>query len=253
MEVGIIRYLLFFCGFALPVAQAWSQQFSDILVLEAEALGEGWRGFSDLAFLAEAFGMLLLAALLATAIAFHPNYRKGVKERDDIATPSVFATYAVIGALVGIIVGKYGLLAGFVLFGIGGLIRFRTIMRSAHLTGQLIYVTLVGLCCGLNLPHVAVLATAFAFVLLSIFDTRIVYRMDIRGLSAERFVEAARAYREVLEESGCQIITEKKKPRTQHVMYIFRRPHRLTRDQLENQLEARIDETLQGSVDWEIG
>lgn len=236
----------------LSVPKAWSQQFSDILVQETESLGEGWRGFSDLAFLAEAFGMLLLAAILATAIAFHPNYRKVLKGRDDIATPSVFATYAVIGALVGIIVGKYGLLAGFVLFGIGGLIRFRTIMRSAHLTGQLIYVTLVGLCCGLDLPHVAVLATVFAFVLLSIFDTRLVYRMDVRGLSAERFVDAARAYREVLEENGCQIMQEKKKPGTQRAMYIFRRPHRLTSDQLENFFETRIDASLQGSVDWEI-
>lgn len=253
MEVGNIRYALLFYGLVLSAPKAWSQQFSDILVRQTEPLGEGWQGFSDLAFLAESFWMLLLAAILATAIAFHPNYRKDVKERDDIATPSVFATYAVIGALVGIIVGKYGLLAGFVLFGIGGLIRFRTIMRSAHLTGQLIYVTLVGLCCGLNLPHVAVLATVFAFVLLSIFDTRVVYRMDIKALSPERFVDAARAYREVLEESGCQIMKEKKRPRTQRVMYIFRRPHRMTRDQLENLFETRIDESLRGSIDWEIG
>lgn len=232
--------------------RAWSQQFSDLLIRDRESLGEGWRGFSDLAFLAEAFGMLLLAALLATAISFHPNYRKDVKARDDIATPSVFATYAVIGALVGIIVGKYGLLAGFVLFGIGGLIRFRTIMRSAHLTGQLIYVTLVGLCCGLDLPHVAVLATAFAFVLLSIFDTRLVYRMDVRGLSAERFVDATRAYREVLQDNGCQIMKEKKKPGTQHAMFIFRRPRRVTPDQLEDLFQTSIDSSLQGSVDWEI-
>lgn len=244
--------MLIFCGCLLSLPTARSQQFSDILAQETKAVGEGWQGFSDLGFLAGALGMLLLAAVLATAISFHPNYRTAVKESDDIATPSVFATYAVIGAMVGIIVGKYGFLAGFVLFGIGGLIRFRTIMRSAHLTGQLIYVTLVGLCCGLNLPHVAVLATVFAFVLLSIFDTRIVYRMDVRGLSDERFDAATQAYREVLEQNGCQIMKEKKKPGKRRAMYIFRRPHRLTQDQLEKLFESNIDKALQGTVDWEI-
>ncbi|MBT8103092.1 MAG: hypothetical protein KJO95_09000 [Gammaproteobacteria bacterium] len=236
----------------LLAPMASSQQLPDMLVQQAESLGEGWRGFSDLAFLAKALGMLLLAAILATAIAFHPNHRRLVKGRDDIANPSVFVTYAVIGALVGIIVGKYGLLAGFVFFGIGGLIRFRTIMRSARLTGQLIYVTLIGLSCGLDLPHVAVLATAFGFVLLSIFDTRIVYRIDVRGLPVEQFVAAATAYRDELERNGCEILNEKKRPRSKRATYIFRPPHSLARDQLEQLLEEAIDSPLRGSVDWEI-
>ena len=113
--------------------------------------------------------------------------------------PKVYIMYAVIGSIIGILVVKYGLVVGFVLFGIGGLIRFQTILQSASVTGQVIFVTLIGLACGLDLPHVAVLATAYSFVLIYFLEARTTYRIDVRALPKERVAEAAAAYRTVLE------------------------------------------------------
>jgi hypothetical protein len=236
---------------ALIPSCALSQQIEDFFLQESGSLGEGWRGFADVGFLFNALLTLTLAAVLGGVIAYHPKHGQTADTLEEIEAPKVYIMYAVIGAIIGILVVKYGLVVGFVLFGIGGLIRFRTFLRSARLTGQVIYVTLIGLSCGLDLPHVAVLATAFGFVLIYVFDARVTYRIDVRALSPERVGEAAAAYRAVLERQGCRIVSEKKNPAKERVRFIFRSKHD-TRDHLETHFETEIEPPLKGTVDWEI-
>ena len=160
--------------------------------------------------------------------------------------------FAVIGSLIGILVVKYGMVVGFVLFGIGGLIRFRTALRSARLTGQVMFVTLIGLSCGLDLPHVAVLATLFAFLLIYILDSRVTYRVDIRALPAESISRSAEAYRKLLEEQNFVVISERKNPAKERMRIIFKTRRHISHEQLQDLFETRIDPPLKGTVDWEI-
>ncbi|MBT8048572.1 MAG: hypothetical protein HKN57_13585 [Xanthomonadales bacterium] len=231
---------------------AWSQQITDILMQEPGSLGEGWHGFTDLGFLLNAFLTLALAAILGAIIAYHPKHLQTADTLEEIEAPKVFITYAVIGALIGIMVVKYGMVVGFVLFGIGGLIRFRTVLRSASLTGHVIFVTLIGLSCGLDLPHVAVLATVFGFILIFILNARITYRINIRALTAESIVASAAAYRSVLEQQRCIIMSEKKNPEKSRITFIFRSNGNATLQALEKQFDTDIDSSLQGALDWEI-
>ncbi len=242
---------LAFC-LVLVASRAWSQQVPDFLMQEPGSLGEGWQGFADFGFLVNALLTLSLSAMLGATIAYHPKHRQTADTLEEIEAPKVYITYAVIGALIGIMVVKYGLVVGFVLFGIGGLFRFRTALRSASLTGRVIYVTLIGLSCGLDLPHVAALATAFGFVLIYVLHAHITYRIDVRALPSGRVAEAAAAYRGVLEQQGCRIMSEKKNPGKKSVTFIFRSARDLTRHHLEELVEAKIDASLTGSLDWEI-
>jgi hypothetical protein len=236
----------------LVTSAAWSQQMPDIFMQEHVPMGEGWKGFTDLIFLANALATLTLAAVLGAIIAFHPKHVLTADTLEEIEAPKVFITYSVIGALIGIMVVKYGLVVGFVLFGIGGLIRFRTVLFSASLTGHVIFVTLIGLSCGLDLPHVAVLATVFAFVLIYVLNTRITYRINVGALPPQRIVEAAAAYRKVLEQQGCHIMSEKKNPEKARVTFIFRGARNVSHWVLEESLENQVDESLRGYLDWEI-
>ena len=247
-----MRILWLAFGLVLVASRAWSQQVSDFLLQEPGSLGEGWRGFADLGFLLSALLTLTLAAILGAAIAYHPRHVQTADTLEEIEAPKVYIMYAVIGALIGIMVVKYGLVVGFVLFGIGGLIRFRTVLRSASLTGHVIFVTLIGLSCGLDLPHVAVLATVFGFVLIYVLNARMTYRINVRALPSERIVEAAAAYRGVLEQQGCRIMSEKTNPGKERVTFIFRSARHVTRHHLEELLEAKIDASLTGTIDWEI-
>lgn len=208
--VGNLSRLSIACGLLLIAPSLVAQTPADFLLVESGSLGEGWRGFTDIGFLFNALLTLVLATVLGSIIAYHPKRGQMADTPEEIEAPKVYITYAMIGAIIGIMVVKYGMVVGFVLFGIGGLIRFRTVLRSATLTGDVIFVTLIGLSCGLDLPHVAVLSTAFGFVLIYILDAKIIYRIDVMMLTSEIVGLAAKAYRQVLEQHGCRVLSEKK-------------------------------------------
>jgi hypothetical protein len=125
-------------------------------------------------------------------------------------------------------------------------------MRSAQLTGQVIFATLIGLSCGLELPHVAVLATVFDGVLTFLLEARITYRVDVRGLPLDRFADAADAYRAVLAGRRFRVLSEIKRPDKGRVCFIFRSAGRDTRQHIEGLFEGAVDPTLRGSLDWEV-
>ena len=116
--------------------------------------------------------------------------------------------YAVIGAIIGVAVREFGTVVGVVIFGIGGLIRFRSTTDSTRDTVRLITVTLAGLIAGLGLLHFAVITTLFAFGLIYFFDSRPPCRIKVEGLLKDRTLECADAYRGVLKDQGCKIIAE---------------------------------------------
>jgi hypothetical protein len=244
-----ILVLLFLALVAAPVL---GQNFDDAVLVTPVPRGEGLSGFTDTEFLLRTLFNLSLAALLGALIGFHPRSIQTADTLQEVEAPKVDIMYAVIGALIGIMVVKYGLVIGFVLFGIGGLIRFRTVMRSANMTGQVILVTLIGLSCGLDLPHVAVLATAFGWVLMYILEWKITYSIDVRALPDDRLMESVLAYRQVLESNGCRIIGEKKRPGSGRVIFIFRPGNNHSPSEIQALLENGIEPDLRGLVDWKI-
>lgn len=237
----------------LVTLPTWAQQdLPEYLLRDPGTMGEGWLGFTDVGFLVSALFTLLLSVILGAVIAYHPKHQQTADTLQEIEAPKVYIIYAVIGAIVGIMVVKYGLVVGFVLFGIGGLIRFRTNLRSASLTGRVIFTTLIGLSCGLDLPHVAVLATIFGYILIYVVEASVAYRIDIKALPSDRVAEAAMAYRTLLEQEDCRIVSEKKDPQKQRVVFIIRSTKHVTHHHLQDLLETKIDGSLRGSVDWEI-
>jgi hypothetical protein len=230
--------------------RAWSQDIADIFTVEQMPVGEGWRGFLDIAFLFNTLLTLSVAALLGAIIAYHPKHVAAADTFEEMEAHKVYILYPVIGAIIGILVVEFGLIVGFVVFGIGGLIRFRTLLTSANVTGRVIFVTLIGLSCGLELPHVAVLATIFAFSLIYIIEARATYRIDIQALEPEHLSDSAAAYRSLLEQSGCHILAERRNPAKRRVTFMISGPRRMQRDRLAELVDAGISGPLKGTVDW---
>ena len=230
-----------------PVA---AQSIGDPTQARGELAGEGWKGFTDFAFLEHALLALSLATLLGALLAFLPGRRRRVESVDAVDAPKVFVLYAVIGAAIGIMVLQYGLVVGFVVFGIGGLTRFRTALPNAPDTGRLILITLVGLSCGLNLPHLAVLTATFGFVVLMVLEARATHHIEVQGLDRTVIGPAAEAYRDVLQRAGCRIAAERKSFAKEKVAFIFHAPHALERDALVRRLETEVPDGLRGVVDW---
>jgi len=112
------------------------------------------------------YGLILVEATLsAILLAYHPIYRGRPKTMEDLELAKTLIIYSVAGALISIICTAAPSMA-FVIFGIGGLMRFRTNLDSSKSTGHAIIGTLVGLCWGLGLELVAVLATVFFWAMI---------------------------------------------------------------------------------------
>jgi hypothetical protein len=212
----------------------------------------GWAGFLDGPHMLQSFGALVLAIVLGAAIAFHPTTARTVDTREEAELPKVHIMYALVGAVVGEIVLAYGMVVGFVIFGLGGLMRFKTDTESARDTGRLIIVTLIGLIAGLNLPHFAVMAAAFAWVLIYVFDGHPVYQLEVHETPEGRMRDASEAYRRVLSELNCKIISENKSFSKQRIDYVFRAPRNSTHAALHQALCERVPADVRGEIDWEV-
>lgn len=244
-------------GFVLPmvlapgVAAAQSQAQSLFEGAGGQLAAAGWAGFLDMHFMADSLGALLLATVLGALIAFHPMTPRTVDTLTEADLPKVYIMYAFIGAIIGVTVREFGMVIGVVVFGIGGLIRFRTDTGSTRDTGRLIVVTLTGLIAGLGLPHFAVITTVFAFILIYLFDSHPTCRIKVDQLPKGRVAEAALAYRAILEGRGCRIISERKSFAKDRVEFVFRLPRVGTRDTLHAEL-CDAPAEIRGEIDWEV-
>lgn len=222
-------------------------------ILDTQGLqAVGWRGFLDYEYLLTSLAALLLATVLAAVIAFHPTTQRNIDTKTEAELPKVLVMYALIGAMVGEIVLEYGMVVGFIIFGLGGLMRFRTDTENTRDTGRIITVTLLGLISGLNLPHFAVLAAAFAWVLIYIFDGHPVCSVEVNEIPKGKVKEAAAAYRQILVDNYCKVISEDKSYSKNRVDFVFRAPRSFDQAALHNALCSQVPDELRGDIDWEI-
>jgi hypothetical protein len=212
----------------------------------------GWSGFLDWPYLVQSLAALLLATALGALIAFHPTTKRSIDTLEEAELPKVYIMYALVGAIVGVIVLEYGIVVGFVVFGLGGLMRFRTDTASTRDTGRLIIVTLLGLIAGLNLPHFAVMSALFAWALIYVFDGHPVCSLEVHEVPKGRVKDAAEAYRSVLGELGCTIISEDRSFSKNKIEYVFRAPRRSTQEGLHQALSERVPAEVRGEIDWQV-
>jgi hypothetical protein len=206
----------------------------------------GWLAFAEWRFLLQLVVELVLAAFLSALIAWHPKSYGKASTLDELEQPKTFIMYAVVAAVTANIVLVLPAMA-LVVFGIGGLLRFRTDVGPAKYTGRVILVTMA---CGLNLFPLAVLGTAFGWVLVFLLESRITYRIVIKGLEKEQLDQASDVYLKVLEKKRCSVISHKKNFIKGQFNIVFRAPASLGREDLE-EIFHRIPKELRGSVDWE--
>jgi hypothetical protein len=211
----------------------------------------GWAGFFDMKFMVESLSALLLAILLGAVVGYHPSTPRTVDTLREAEMPKVHIMFAFVGAVIGVTVREFGMVIGVVVFGIGGLIRFRTDVGSTRDTGRLIAVTLTGLIAGLGLPHLAVIVTFFSFVLIWLFDSHPLCRIKVDKLPAGRLVECHDAYRAELNRLRCRIISEHRSTNKDRLEFIFRLSGASSRDTVHAALCA-LPADVRGDVDWEV-
>ena len=130
-------------------------------------------------FILRLFLSLSLAVGCAYAIAWHPRRASLADPLADLEERKALILLGVVGAIVAELSGTSQTLA-FVIFGIGALLRFRTVLDNPKLTGKAIMVVVIGLACGMGSWAMAVFVTLFGWLLVYWLDSHSSCRVRIR-------------------------------------------------------------------------
>ena len=209
----------------------------------------GWSSFGNVWLLIDMIIVLLLALVLGAVIAYHPATRRRLSTLEHFEQPKTLLLYAVVAAIVALIVEVQPNMA-FVIFGIGGLLRFRTMVGEAKDTGRVILVTVVGLCCGLKILVVAIPATVIGWILIYLLEKQIAGIIRVSGVGEDTMLDATRAYRALISQAGCKIIGEQTRFIKREFAFVVQAPPTLDRERLQLQFDG-LPQALRGVVDWE--
>jgi hypothetical protein len=209
--------------------------------------GPGWAAFSDPQQYWRAALILLAATASGAVLAYHPVHRGRPLTLDILEQRKTIIIYSSVGALIAIICTAAPSMA-FVIFGIGGLMRFRTNTGESTVTGQTIMGTLIGLCWGLGLQLVAVLATLYFVLMIYVLEAAPIQKVTI-GIDIANMHRAAELYRAALERAGCSVLSHGKSFKKSQMSFVVKLPRNFGVEEAMRAF-ADIPEELRGTVDW---
>jgi hypothetical protein len=203
------------------------------------SIQNSFQQFAHPAFMLRLFLSLLLAVGCAAMIAWDPRASKRLKPFCDLEERKTLIILCVVGAIVAELSGTSPTLA-FVIFGIGALLRFRTVLDNPKVTGKAILVVVIGLACGMGSWTMAVFVTLFSWVLIFWLDSHLTGNVTIR-LSGTRDLKSLQNTVESLLTSHrcrpqCCTLSKGKK----RMEFVFHMPARLDREKLEAELSAKL-------------
>src|ERR1700751_3221934 len=143
------------------------------------AIEQSLEQFAHPSFILRLFLSLTLAVGCAFAIAWHPRRASLRDPLRDFEERKALILLGVVGAVVAELSGTSQTLAFFI-FGIGALLRFRTLLDNPKLTGKAIMVVVVGLACGMGSWAMAWFVTAFSWLLMFWLDSHSSCEVRIR-------------------------------------------------------------------------
>lgn len=215
---------------------------------EQLSVQKGWQGFDDPALYLHVLLVLVLATCSGALLAFHPVTRGRALTIESLEQRKTMLIYSVVGALISTICTVNPSMA-FVIFGIGGLMRFRTDVGAPKNTGNTIMSTLIGLCWGLHLELVAVLATAYVWGMIYVLERSRLRQLAVGGIAVPDMMRAEEAYREAIARSGCHVLGHTKDFKRLQMLFMFRVPSREAFEQLTREVAA-LPDALRGAPDW---
>ena len=209
----------------------------------------GWERVTEWRGVLQTCADIALAVALTSTIAFHPRRHGSAVSIDEVEYPKTVLLYAVVGTMVAAIVVLSPSMA-LVVFGIGGLLRFRTDVGAAHATGHVILATLVGVACGLGRYPMAIVATAVGWTLIWALERGAYYRLVVDGVDRRAIEPSIALYRDLLRQEGWSLRGVKREPQKQRYVLYLRGGDHLHHEALEDRFDD-VPPELKGDPYWE--
>jgi hypothetical protein len=195
--------------------------------------------FAHPSFILRLFLSLTLAVGCAFAIAWHPRRASVRDPLRDFEERKALILLGVVGAVVAELSGTSQTLA-FVIFGIGALLRFRTLLDNPKLTGKAIMVVVVGLACGMGSWAMAVFVTAFSWLLMFWLDSHSSCRVRIRLDDTEDPKPVFDAVQSLLLSHKCKLQSSSLYEDKGRMVFLLYLPNGVDPTGLEHEVRAKL-------------
>jgi hypothetical protein len=195
--------------------------------------------FAHPSFILRLFLSLSLAVGCAFAIAWHPRRASLRDPLRDFEERKALILLGVVGAVVAELSGTSQTLA-FVIFGIGALLRFRTVLDNPKLTGKAIMVVVVGLACGMGSWAMAVFVTAFSWLLMFWLDSHSSCRVRIRLDDTEDPKPVFDAVQSLLVSHKCRVQSSSLYEDKGSMIFLLYLPNGVDPTRLEHEVRAKL-------------
>jgi hypothetical protein len=195
--------------------------------------------FAHPTFILRIFLSLTLAVGCAFAIAWHPRRASLRDPLRDFEERKALILLGVVGAVVAELSGTSQTLA-FVIFGIGALLRFRTLLDNPKLTGKAIMVVIVGLACGMGSWTMAVFVTGFTWLLMYLLDSHSSCRVRIRLDETEDPKPVFDAVQSLLISHKCKLQSSSLYEDKGRMVFLLYLPSGVDPTRLEHEVRARL-------------
>ena len=217
----------------------------DSLVSIEHSVGQ----FGQPMFILRLLASLTLAVATASVIAWHPRSAN----REALAELEERKTLMILG-MVGSAVAELSMInhsLALVIFGIGALLRFRTVLDNPKVTGKAILVVVIGLACGVGAWAMAILLTAFSWVLIYWLDSRVAARLTVRLGKNVESEPVFGAIQSLLISRGCHLQSSSlNKPKSQ-LIFLMHVPATLDLNALKMDLFQTLPQPEDARVEFE--
>ena len=202
-------------------------------------------------FILRLFLSLSLAVACAYAIAWHPRRASLADPLADLEERKALILLGVVGAVVAELSGTSQTLA-FVIFGIGALLRFRTVLDNPKLTGKAIMVVVVGLACGMGSWAIAVFVTAFSWLLVYWLDSHSSCRVRIRLDDTEDPKPVFGMVQSLLVSHKCRLQSSALYEDKGQMVFLLYIPSGVDPRQLEAEVRSRLRKNRVSKIDVDV-
>jgi hypothetical protein len=202
-------------------------------------------------FILRLFLGLMLAVACAWVVAWHPRRSSRLDSLSDLEERKTLVLLGMVGAIVAELSGRSQTLA-FVIFGIGALLRFRTVLDNPKLTGKAITVVVIGLACGMGSWAMAVFVTAFSWILIFWLDSYVACRLRIRLAEEMDLAPVFGTMQSLLVSRGCRLQSSALYKGKRRLAFVLHIPAGLDLEQLRSDVRANLPEPDDARIDIDL-
>ena len=192
---------------------------------------------------------LALAVACAWVVAWHPRSSR-LASLSDLEERKTLVLLGMVGAIVAELSAVSQTLA-FVIFGIGALLRFRTVSQS-ETHRKAITVVIIGLACGMGSWVMAVFVTVFSWILIFWLESRIACRLRVRLAEEVDVEQMFGTVQSLLVSRGCRLQTSALYKGKRQLEFFLNIPAELDLRKLELDLRAMLPKANDARITMDV-